>query len=324
MDNNLDNDLEFYKLVHETVNEAILEYFSDSHEIVTHYTSPQGFLSIIQNKSLWFGNVLCVNDLTEVKYAFDEIISPCIQQYPFAHETLKQRILNKMPHHGDYKFSFVHKNEIKYCKASIFVFSTCLNNNSTMLWNMYCKSNGNQGFAINFAKDKFLKNIYDVAQSTHKAAVPGFYLMEGKVIYDREKQIEIVNNFLDRIEDKIDEQVSEDVIGKLLEIFLQKFLILALFMKDADFDKEQEYRYLVICDEDCLDTNSNNPPYLTFIPQNGNIVSRLVVPYTVDLIMGVTISPYNQDAKAKETTDYFLRKHGISILPYSSNLKMRI
>ena len=195
---------------------------------------------------------------------------------------------------------------------------------STMLWNMYCKSNGNQGFAIDFDKDKFLTNIYNVAQSTHEAAAPGFYLMEGRVIYDREKQIEIVNNFLDRIEDKIDEQVSEAVIGKLLEIFLQKFLILALFMKDADFDKEQEYRYLVICDEDCLDTNSNNPPYLTFIPQNGNIVSRLVVPYTDDLIIGVTISPYNQDVNAQETTDYFLRKHNINRLLYQSNPKMRL
>ena len=228
MDNNSDNGFEFYKLVHETVNEAILEYFSDSHEIVTHYTSPQGFLSIIQNKTLWFGNVLCVNDLTEVSYAFEKIILPCIRQYHFTKEGLKQKILDHLPNYENCRFSFVHEDHIKYCKASIFVFSTSLNDDSTMLWSMYCKNNGNLGYAINFEKDKFLDNICQAGHSLDGSAEPMFCLMEGKVIYDRESQIEIVNDFLDHIEYKIDEQMSEDVIDKLLEIFLQKFLVMAL------------------------------------------------------------------------------------------------
>lgn len=46
----MENEESFLVLVHKTMNDAVLEYFNDTSEAVTHYTSPAGFLNIIQSK----------------------------------------------------------------------------------------------------------------------------------------------------------------------------------------------------------------------------------------------------------------------------------
>lgn len=308
----MDKYFHFYKSVHDAVNEAVVNYFCNSQNTVAHYASPQGFLNILQSKELWFGNISNVNDLTEVQYAFEEIIYPCVRNYSFSIKNLNERILHRLGDYKNYKFSFVYEDKIKYSNASIFVFSTSLNCDSTMLWNMYCKNNENQGYAIIFDKDNFLNKICEGFCAIDKPTSK-HYLMAGQVIYDKEDQRKIVNDYLDHLEYNIKrfDYESERVINKLLDIFIQKFFIMALFMKDSDFDKEQEYRFLAICDDEFIDADKRNPPYLTFVAQKGNIVSRLVMPFTSDLIKQVSISPFNSDINAEETTQYFLNKCGV-------------
>lgn len=91
-------------------------------------------------------------------------------------------------------------------------------------------------------------------------------------------------------------------------------------MKDADFDKENEYRFAVICDDEFIDTNKNNSPYLVFGTSNNNIVSRLAVPFGEELIKSIKISPFISDIEAMETTQYFLKKHGVVGIDAQHNL----
>lgn len=306
--------------VHDATNEAVLKYFDDKKETVTHYTSPNGFLNIIQSKELWFGNINNVNDITEINYAFNEIINPCIKNYRFLDSSLSDKVLALTEKLKEPKFSFIYGDEIKLKKASIFVFSTSFDDNSTVLWELYCKNSESKGYAITFYKNMFTDILCEcnIKAQTNDGEYnstnnePHHLLVEGKVIYERKKQIEIVNDYLSHLEDALEQQTSEDTKQALLDIYVQKFILMALFMKDIDFDKEKEYRFAVVCDDEFIDTEKRESSYLVFGTNNGNIVSRLAVPFGVGLIHNTTISPFISDVKAVATTRYFLDKNGIT------------
>ena len=149
----------FLKLVHEAFNKHVLEYFSDDSQSVTHYTSPNGFISIISNQELWFGNIKNVNDITEIDYAFRKIIYPCVRKFKFQDTTLNDRIITLLAPLRKREFSFPYSDEIKLNKASIFVLSTCLKADSTMLWELYCKNSNKEGYSITLDKECLVDSI---------------------------------------------------------------------------------------------------------------------------------------------------------------------
>ena len=310
---------DFLKNVHDEINEAVLRYFDAPQETVTHYTSPDGFINIIQGKELWLGNINNVNDTTELDYAFKEIIYPCIRKYNFSNQTLRSKIFSLISRLKERRFTFAYDDEIKFKKVSLFVFSTSFENNSTMLWELYCKNNASKGYAITFDKNKFTDNLceHNFKSQTNRCEYDSsgrsssHLLIEGKVIYKRQKQEEIINDYLSHLEYAIEQQNSEKAIQAILDIYVQKFILLALFMKDADFDKENEYRFAVVCDDEYLDTDKNSPPYLVFGTNSGHVVSRLSVPFGAEIIKAITISPFISDVKTLETTKYFLEKNGV-------------
>lgn len=314
------NNTDFLISVHNATNEAVLEYFDDSREAVTQYTSPNGFLNIIQSKQLWFGNIINVNDTTEIDYAFKNVIYPCINSYKFANASLRKKIFSFITRLKERKFSFVVDDKIEFKKASIFVFSTSFDSNSTMLWQLYCKNSENKGYSITFDKTTFSANLHECnirkrdERRNHADSdkYSHHYLIEGKVVYDREKQIEIINDYLSHLEYAIEQQNSDTTIQAITDIYVQKFLLIALFMKDSDFDKENEYRFAVVCDDEFIDANNDNPPFLVFGTNSGNIVSRLAVPFGGEIVKSITISPFIYDVKAVQTTKYFLDKNGFS------------
>lgn len=303
----------YCKVVHNTLLESVLDYFKDDSKLVTHYTSPAGFVNIIQHKELWFGNVKNVNDITEINYAFEKIIYPCVNQYKFSMKSLKNKILKRLFALKNRGFYFPRENGIESRKASIFVLSTCLKTDSTMLWELYCKNNDKKGYSITFDKYKLTNSIitctetensYSGDKSTH-------YMLEGKVVYDVTKQREIVNKYLEHLECNVEKETTEEGKTKILDIFVQEFLIMALFMKDSEFDKEQEYRFVVVADDVGLDCDVDRKPYLLFGDNNGTIASRLVFQFDSSIIKQVNISPYITIPENEDHVRYFLDKNSL-------------
>ena len=305
--------MDFLKLVHEAFNEHTLQYFIDDSKSVFHYTSPEGFINIVTNQELWFGNIKNVNDITEIDYAFRKIIYPCVRKFKFKDNTLNNRIIALMSPLRNREFSFPHTNEIKFKKASIFVLCTSLKEDSTMLWELYCKNSNKEGYSIALDKDRLVDSIISCCQTNEKGNAKSIhYIFQGRVVYDEKKQKEIVNDYLGVLEYNLEKQSTEDIKQEILNIYVQKFLIMAMFMKDDDFDKEQEYRFVVVADDEALDCNLEKKPYLLFNSNNGSIISRLVFPFHKNIIQRVSISPYVTGFKSKEFARYFLDKNSLT------------
>ncbi len=185
---------------------------------VAHYTSLEGFRSIITNNELWASNIRFLNDRREMDYGIDEVL-----QFLEQNDEKADRETAEL-------FAAV-KGRLKTNIPEIYACCFCEHNDSLGQWRGY--TGGGQGIAIEF-NNRALDDHFEIEFERL-----GLY----KVIYgEREAKIflrnEIRNISRHRSMFEFQEPTMEDGL-------LKRLLRLAPQIKHDAFQEEREWRLIV-------------------------------------------------------------------------------
>ena len=197
--------------------------------VLYHYTSHKSLRSIVEDRHLRISHVYYMNDANEVKYGAD---------------LFKRAVAERQNRETDHTLiDFLAElrewtNQLIGLPHYVFVFSLTENGNLLSQWRAYTPS-GEAGVSIGFSKAG-LEKI---------AARKGFDLI--KCLYDKNKQLEILNCDLDSIVAKfLKNRSSIDVSGRpptqkylsYLNQHSEKLLKTFCGIKDPFFKEEGEWR----------------------------------------------------------------------------------
>ena len=240
-----------------------------------HYTSLPAFESIIHNKTLRFSNRHYLNDYSEGKYVLDLCIKHIDEICP-DDDTYKAKFNAKC---NDLK----EKMEDNIFNVYIACFST--KKDSLIMWNYYSQ---NGGLCLEFNNKTMTENMYNKLTSTNKKQ---FVFQYGLVIYEKERQLEIIKNIVEQFYNKYKQSIRNDWIF----CTLQKIIFYGAFFKHVGFSDEREYRI-------AFDLAADNGTFYAIEENNEKCIMRLqnrhgmIVPYVdlsfeADTLKGVMISP---------------------------------
>jgi hypothetical protein len=180
------------------------------------------------------------------------------------------------------------------------------------MWNYYVKDGNYQGYNLKFR----VGDLLDCFKPISNRRIDIFY---GRVIYEENDQINILQEVINRIDTNIYEtlrnpaidEINYDVVkqrfmGELLE-YLEDF---RLFFKARSFSAEREYRFVIRLPLDFEDANSN------LIETGYDLKNGLIVPYCglkvnnrSNTFIGVTLSPMLESILAENGLRRFLRSY---------------
>ena len=202
--------------------------------LIYHYTSPDVILKILQKKEIWASSVFFLNDRQEVNYTtklFSEIID--------------KKYDNKSERKRFYKENFLDRyNEMQ---EKSFIISFSLDQDSIALWNNYGK---NDGYALGFKIIDCVKMFYQESNNL----VHSTYF--GKTLYDKKKQIEIIELLLDSIDlsyQYYSNEMNPDnrmKIDKINVHLTNKLKATLMTNKGKEHAAENEYRIAIIPDKE--------------------------------------------------------------------------
>lgn len=314
------------KLVNESFLEGILRALNTDQVFpIYHYTSTDGLIGIISNKEIWLGKIDDLNDITEINYGFDNVIMPAINISSAISDKSKKKLIELIKLVRNKNFSLTKGNDAYKCDVNIFVFSTSTNGNAYTMWNNYTKNNNKAGYAISMDNTDVTKAILSATDKTSESDNDiKTFLVSGKIVYSIEEQTKLVNQYLDLLEYNLDGKTDEfkEIV---YNSFVEGLLMLALFMKDDEFSKEEEYRYAILLADEITDMDKSHKFYLKFINVNGTVMSRLIVPFDSSLVKKIIASPYiSEQDKIAQQLQFFARKCGVSNVDIETNISKKI
>jgi hypothetical protein len=216
---------------------------------IYHYTSSvMAVENILSSGELWMSKSTVMNDYTEIIYGIElikEVFSKKESKdawFAEISESISQRSLSSF--------------------ADYFILSFSQNGNSRLLWDSYSNKNG---YNIEFSKElisdfvglsPYIVNVlkdgafvptqrgFKVSLKTiqDEFTIPGFSyeVFSNSVLYDKTKQLEIINEVVEYIERKKAELKSVD-ISLALSALMQSIP----FFKDPSLRDEEEYRLVI-------------------------------------------------------------------------------
>lgn len=204
-----------------------------SEDLLYHYTNPSAFLKIITSRKIRITNVNYFDDRLEYDYGIRLAIN-----------ILKEKAKDE---NYDPEFCiFVYDQILRFYldKQKYYIFSTCLQPCNEYLWDTYA---GQDGCVLSFNK-KTLCEALDANVICAKTNRDGAFkscsyeVIYAKVIYNMQKQVEIITELIKKLHDYWKEKQSEIEIGGFLIPSLPKYL---LMFKTAGFNKEDEFRIII-------------------------------------------------------------------------------
>lgn len=203
------------------------DYIDKDVKNIFHYTSPLGFSAMIENNTLRFTDRFYLNDKSEGIY----VLKLCIENIDtFAFLTY------------DFKKAFLEEcnkriNQPQTSRFFVYQCSFSMDEDSLCLWNYYTKSDGIKGYNLKFDANNLSKNI--LISPYNDDMVPE--LRYGKVIYEKEKQLEILFDIVEKFFNyaKKDTDLDEAFFSSYL---VDKIMYLGVFFKMPCFSIENEYR----------------------------------------------------------------------------------
>lgn len=282
-------------------DEVANSIFDETPSYINHYTSPSGLLGILSSQSLWFTNGNYLNDNSELKYVY-EVIDMTLSKNKYK-----------------YSESFIQYMEMKYTnqinvimnsvnKSNIYICSFSKINDSLSLWNYYTKSNSKAGYNLTFKTDEL---IFGLKNDEYK-----YNFKIGKVIYDSDEQISIMDIVLTKLDDyfktiAIDKETFDKgvvIIDNIIEEIVHYF---GSFFKHSAFANEQEIR--LTCE---VSDKSAKPESIR--EQNGIFAPYIEVKFDKACIEGITISPYVKNYNKELSIYQLIEKYEYNVRIYSS------
>lgn len=297
-----------------------------------HYTSPEAFLSIINNKSLRFTDIRYMNDKSEKIY-FVKALLDYLQEnkgkFPNAenvvNELLRENDFNRIQNLETSSIKFSRIKNYPYKSPRVFVFCTCRESDALNMWNYYVQNGSYRGFAIGFK----IKNLLNTFDTQVQNLVDPFLIFYGDVLYDSQKQKSEIENLLRQI----DKQVKLDKNGLIFAMLnLRNYIdTRGVFYKSQKFAQEKEYRIVVDISQERLDSKISNFNGINnkkleerYCTKNGLIVPFLNVSVPPNAISRINLPPMAEYDILHESVRGLLKKNGFEDFSiYKSRIPIR-
>lgn len=220
--------------------------------LVYHYTSPQGALGILQNKTLWFTDCEFMNDPAELAYCYklyDRAWVEACREFGVPEAKIEREITRfANPYECE---SIASEATGAYVPARYYALSTCLNGDDPAMWANYAIKGGKAGYALAFDGRSLARALERLASGAPEF---GFYVevLYGQVQYTKEKQLENIKSAIRVHLERLAEAAgSTDELDRVLYSAMARvdhwywFGDFAPFIKRPEFAYEQEYRYVL-------------------------------------------------------------------------------
>ena len=178
-------------------------------EEVYHYTSPEGLVSILNNKTFRFTDCQFFNDKLEYNYIKRPLCA--------AINKVKNKLLNK-DLIEDVNNWLTEKYEMTYYtdkfKMRYYVFSTSIKGDSLNMWNYYLKNGKYQGYNIGISLEKILDYIESLELGKCE-------FWQSKVMYSLFEQVEYLIDYIRKIDYELhccrkEAKISDDAYSMLI------------------------------------------------------------------------------------------------------------
>jgi|GEM_PF-357210 hypothetical protein len=287
-----------------------LYYNKGEKDITYHYTSPDAFLSIVQNHTIRFTDIRYLNDRSEgiyfVKLLLD-FIDKNKNKYPYFEEAvnrlLKENDLNKIKNLEITSIKYNDIPRMPYKPERVFVFCTCTEADSLNMWNYYVNNGSYQGYNIGFRISELLK-AFDTPSENQADT---FIVHYGKVLYTEKEHFTEIQHLAESMERNITFNSSiSNVVEEQDILFAQMKLRSYIdshgaFYKHPKFESEKEFRIIIeIADERIPRTEENAKKYFGeynqkmvegFCTKRGLVIPFLTVTFPEKAIYRVTVAP---------------------------------
>lgn len=303
-----------------------------------HYTSPNAFLSILQNQNLRFTDARFMNDKVELTYFIKlllDFIDKNKQKYPLCEECLYgllanyaiDDIKNLKVNNIDFDLDVSNISSSPFPNKRVFVFCTSTDSDALNMWNYYVNNSNYQGYNIGININSLLKQFENIQNNPKKMII--YY---GDVIYNPAEQYKAIDTFLRQREYVLKGHINaySDFMQDANDRFLTfgKALLLlyieshGVFYKHPCFSHEKEFRVVIEIDKETVPHNEqearqffgdeNGCMFENYTIKNGIVVPFLQVPFQRNLVKEITISP---------TTEFEIARAGIEELLKSLQYK---
>ena len=255
-----------------------------------HYTSPEGFLSIIKKSGLYFTDIRYFNDKSENTYiyhCFKKFLNKHHEQY----NVLRELMSTLFPENEDINANFVNPKYPFVDKPKrIFVLCTCTDPDSLSMWNYYVKNGNYNGYSIGLNPTSIIKSFENKSDKIE--------VLFGNVIYNEKDQFTEIELIADLLEKHFAGKKNK---LKGLAVLFSYFQNYSAFFKNEKFSHEKEYRFVISVDEDklydCLDKSLE----LDFRISNGIVVPYLALTIDKEAIKQVYLSPNTEVEISKKS-----------------------
>lgn len=311
---------------------------NEQEDIVYHYTSPDAFLSIIQNQAVRFTDIRYLNDKTEgiyfVKLLLD-FLDKNVGKYPHfecaVNELLKENDRKKIQ---DLEVTEVYFHEIPrmpYKADRVFVFCACAEPDLLNMWNYYVNTGTYQGYNIGLRVRELLKTFDTPTQNT----IDVFQVYYGKVIYDERHQMREIQMLVEGIEKGIQNASNKKQSLKYAQLTLRAYInAQGAFYKHPKFKAENEFRIIIEISDSRIPHSTEESKKFTginnkklaagFCTKRGLIVPFISVTLPAKTISRVTVAPMVEFDIAKLSVQELFDVKGLDRPPvYKSNIPIR-
>lgn len=277
-------------------------------DVVYHYTSPEGVLGILHEKSLHFTDAQYLNDKGELLYIkepFEEAFRLFLQNHDESSFVLDEFMSALFESTYENAIPIVLAQDTSIGTLRYYVLCTSKNPDSSSMWSYYTKNGVYQGYNLGIHR-AFFENCFANYPSQLLS------LRSGEVVYEKKSQIEELYEKLEELYREF--YYGDEILGKCLFLanlrsYLQKQ---KFFFKNPAFSSEEEYRFILIVDEHFSDDTSISRDFkLDFrLGKSGIITPFIKWTFTLDekseLFSQITLAPMIEANLAEDSFKRFL------------------
>ena len=289
------------------------------HTQLYHYTSIDGFMSIMQNRDFWISNIHYMNDSQEFengKSICKKVIKERMENEAAEFRPFFDKLLQICDENASTGFNSIHNRDI-------FALSFCGDGDVLTQWQFY----GSGGISIGFEnkmesfdiltlmnEDQYIDEIYKQHTEPEKMLPHNeLHVNPRKIIYEDEKKYQIFNVILDsgiQFLKRYGSTVIDMCVNGISDALFYYFAL----MKDQHFAHEDERRFLYYINQDDnrIHFRKRGNILLPYIKMK--ILDINCRPHKVFPVSDIVIAPGSQQEYVADSVKYFLDKSGYGYL----------
>jgi hypothetical protein len=274
--------------------------------LLYHYTTLEGLKGILKNRSIWFTHTSTLNDPLELKYGKNLILDILNKAINKKDDPIINQLLNAL---------VIQINSFDDVIYEAYVACFCESDNLLSQWRGYGHRGGGYNIGFEFTSDTKFYHLSDPSEDES-------YVILRKIIYDFDKQKELVSKYLSLILINASRAIDHyknhgglpEIWGNMAAIESSNILSdLMLSFKSPVFKEENEWRLILVRQPEHklvqlkFRENSNGLiPYIeTYIIEKKE--NRNLFP-----IHSIRFGPMLDVSRTKSALNLYLRKEAVS------------